>query len=318
MNQDDPEVRIAELERRLAEQKHVAGPEHRDRRPAVTPEDVHNVAFSTSARGRRGYQEKPGYSEFEVDRYLERIEATLRDPAARGGISPADIRNVTFSKPPTGKRGYDQDEVDAFLGLVEEQLSSQQGEFAPDTREPTRCLVYRLGGWDQTTPVLAIDMDTDAIRVIDLNSNTMIGSAPLAEVTAEPAQHGGIPLLIVDGPGLETLTIRATLGPGQWRRWPKSKKPTYYATDEEWLILAEKLGLASDLVDEFTPQTFVDHVIRFVQEGNPQTPTTWRTPLMLGLLVGVPGCIYWSPVLAAIGVILLILAAFAWRFGWEL
>jgi hypothetical protein len=161
-------------------------------------------------------------------------------------------------------------------------------------------------------------MDTDAIRVIDLNSNTLIASASLAEVTAKPAQHGGIPLLIVDGPGLETLTIRATLGPGQWRRWPKTKKPTYYATDEEWLMLTERFGLASDLVEEFTPQTFLDHVIRFVQEGGSHTPTTWRTPLVFGLLVGVPACIYWSPIVVAIGVILLILAAFAWRFGWEL
>lgn len=318
MNQDDPEERIAALERQLAEQK--PAPEHLNEQPAITADDVRNAAFAESARGKRGHHEKPGYNEDEVDRYLERIEATLRDPAARGGISPADIRSVTFSKPPIGKRGYDQDEVDTFLGRVAEQLNSQQGEVPRDTAsgERTRCLLYRLGGGDQTTPVLAIDMDTDVIRVIDLSSNTVIASASRAEVTAKPAQHGGIPLLIVDGPGLETLTIRATLGPGQWRRWPKTKKPTYYATDEEWLMLAERFGLATDLVEEFTPQTFLDHVIRFIQEGGTHTPTTWRTPLILGLLVGVPGCIYGSPILAAIGAGLLILAALAWRFGWEL
>jgi DivIVA domain-containing protein len=32
------------------------------------------------------------------------------------------VRNVTFSKPPIGKRGYDEDEVDAFLDLVEAAL----------------------------------------------------------------------------------------------------------------------------------------------------------------------------------------------------
>ncbi|MGH3914337.1 MAG: DivIVA-like cell division protein Wag31, partial [Pseudonocardiaceae bacterium] len=36
---------------------------------------------------------------------------------------PADVHNVAFSKPPIGKRGYNEDEVDAFLDLVEAELS---------------------------------------------------------------------------------------------------------------------------------------------------------------------------------------------------
>lgn len=122
VNQDDPEVRIAALERRLAEQKHVAGPERLVEGPVVTPEDVHNVAFSKSAKG------KSGYNEDEVDGYLERIEATLRDPAASGGVTPADIRNVAFSKPPIGRRGYNEDEVDAFLGRIEVELARRTGQ----------------------------------------------------------------------------------------------------------------------------------------------------------------------------------------------
>ncbi|WP_204250971.1 DivIVA domain-containing protein, partial [Saezia sanguinis] len=35
----------------------------------------------------------------------------------------ADVHNVAFSKPPIGKRGYNEDEVDAFLDLVEQELS---------------------------------------------------------------------------------------------------------------------------------------------------------------------------------------------------
>ena len=30
-------------------------------------------------------------------------------------LTPADVHNVAFSKPPIGKRGYNEDEVDAFL-----------------------------------------------------------------------------------------------------------------------------------------------------------------------------------------------------------
>jgi len=38
-------------------------------------------------------------------------------------LSPADVANVAFSKPPLGKRGYHEDEVDAFLDLVETELA---------------------------------------------------------------------------------------------------------------------------------------------------------------------------------------------------
>src|SRR5947199_8925690 len=38
-------------------------------------------------------------------------------------LTPADVHNVAFSKPPIGKRGYDEDEVDAFLDLVEAELA---------------------------------------------------------------------------------------------------------------------------------------------------------------------------------------------------
>ncbi|MGL4306941.1 MAG: DivIVA-like cell division protein Wag31 [Mycobacteriaceae bacterium] len=38
-------------------------------------------------------------------------------------LTPADVHNVAFSKPPIGKRGYNEDEVDAFLDLVEQELA---------------------------------------------------------------------------------------------------------------------------------------------------------------------------------------------------
>jgi len=38
-------------------------------------------------------------------------------------LTPADVHNVAFKKPSLGKRGYDEDEVDAFLDLVEAELS---------------------------------------------------------------------------------------------------------------------------------------------------------------------------------------------------
>jgi DivIVA domain-containing protein len=37
-------------------------------------------------------------------------------------LTPADVHNVAFSKPRIGKRGYDEQEVDLFVGLVEQEL----------------------------------------------------------------------------------------------------------------------------------------------------------------------------------------------------
>src|ERR1700733_14108727 len=38
-------------------------------------------------------------------------------------LTPAEVHKVAFKKPPIGKRGYDEEEVDAFLDIVEVELS---------------------------------------------------------------------------------------------------------------------------------------------------------------------------------------------------
>jgi DivIVA domain-containing protein len=38
------------------------------------------------------------------------------------GLTPENVSNVAFSRPPIGKRGYNEDEVDAFLDRVEEEM----------------------------------------------------------------------------------------------------------------------------------------------------------------------------------------------------
>jgi DivIVA domain-containing protein len=37
-------------------------------------------------------------------------------------LTPDDIRNVAFNKPPIGRRGYDEEEVDVFLDEIERTL----------------------------------------------------------------------------------------------------------------------------------------------------------------------------------------------------
>ena len=117
MAQDDPEQRIADLERQLAERSTAGAPGSAPTGSALTADQVHTVAFSKPKFGKRGYNVD------EVDDFLERVEDTLRDPSAGGGVSPADVHDVKFSNPPWGKRGYNEDEVDAFLDVIASELA---------------------------------------------------------------------------------------------------------------------------------------------------------------------------------------------------
>jgi DivIVA domain-containing protein len=38
-------------------------------------------------------------------------------------LTPAEVGNVTFSRPPVGAPGYHEDEVDDFLDLVHAELA---------------------------------------------------------------------------------------------------------------------------------------------------------------------------------------------------
>ena len=66
-------------------------------------------------------------------------------------LTPADVHNVAFKKPSIGKRGYDEDEVDAFLDVVEAELSRLIEENAE--------LSGRVGQ-GVTAPVAAPQVDT--------------------------------------------------------------------------------------------------------------------------------------------------------------
>ena len=52
-------------------------------------------------------------------------------------LTPAEVHNVAFKKPPIGKRGYDEEEVDAFLDIIEVELARLIEE-NNDLRDPGR------------------------------------------------------------------------------------------------------------------------------------------------------------------------------------
>ncbi|MET9228126.1 DivIVA domain-containing protein [Lentzea sp. NPDC003310] len=66
-------------------------------------------------------------------------------------LTAADIRNVAFHRPPRGRRGYQESQVDAFLDRVEATLLGQDNLTAKDVRDVrfSRPLIGRRG-YDET------------------------------------------------------------------------------------------------------------------------------------------------------------------------
>ncbi|MFC7340192.1 DivIVA domain-containing protein [Saccharopolyspora griseoalba] len=75
----------------------------------LTPDDVRNVVFSGAWRKERGYDEA------EVDRFLARVEATLRGKRL---VTARDVVTARFSPRKKGARAYKKSQVDRFLDQV--------------------------------------------------------------------------------------------------------------------------------------------------------------------------------------------------------
>jgi DivIVA domain-containing protein len=111
-------------------------------------------------------------------------------------LTPADVHNVAFSKPPIGKRGYNEDEVDAFLDLVEAELARLIEE-NEDLREQVSELEQRLGNAQadleeaRSRPAAAVSPPTQAIQRQDpLPPPQRTMSAP-APSLADSGESGG-------------------------------------------------------------------------------------------------------------------------------
>jgi DivIVA domain-containing protein len=97
-------------------------------------------------------------------------------------LMPADVANVAFSKPPMGKRGYCEDDVDAFLDLVEAELARLIEE-NHDLRNQVEQLDQQL----RATP-----LDTGpALRSVDSPRPVMAPVSPPMREMREQSAPGG-------------------------------------------------------------------------------------------------------------------------------
>ncbi|MPY79133.1 MAG: DivIVA domain-containing protein [Actinophytocola sp.] len=141
-------------------------------------------------------------------------------------LTPADVHNVAFSKPPIGKRGYNEDEVDAFLDLVETELARLIEE-----NNELRQQVEQL------------DAELEAARS-DAQSSAPAPSAP--PPPAPPARHEEPPRRLASVPNpqtaLEQTQAHAAALAGQASG--DSGEPNVQA--------AKVLGLAQEMADRLT------------------------------------------------------------------
>lgn len=164
-------------------------------------------------------------------------------------------------------------------------------------------------------PSLVIDVGKDAILVRDPNTNTLVASAPLAQVTATPAEYKAkyatkrrwprrparimavLPILVVCLSGARRLTIGCMeTGPGlgvltsvyrfSWRGSVLAETdPAYFVSGAGWLTLVEKFGLAPQLEDSRPPGAPTP----WYQQ--PRGQRVLRRMVIGGLVFGVVACV---------------------------
>lgn len=101
----------------------------------LTPDDVRNVVFSGAWRRERGYDEA------EVDRFLARVEATLRGKRL---VTARDVLTAEFSPRKKGARAYKKSQVDRFLDKV--ALTLMKLEVRDEDGAPRRHRLASEGG----------------------------------------------------------------------------------------------------------------------------------------------------------------------------
>jgi DivIVA domain-containing protein len=100
-------------------------------------------------------------------------------------LTPADVHNVAFSKPPIGKRGYNEDEVDAFLDLVENELTRLIEENS-DLRQRIEELDRELAAGGGAGAPVAAAQPTQAIPLYEPEPEP-VKPPPVAPVVAAAA-----------------------------------------------------------------------------------------------------------------------------------
>jgi DivIVA domain-containing protein len=128
---------------------------------------------------------------------LERQLTELRPSANTGGyLTPEQVRDVAFSKPPVGRRGHNEDEVDEFLDYVEAALRDPRGRtLTPEQVRGTAFSKPPIGklGYNEAEVDAFLDL-------VEQHVKSQLGTSPPPRQAGRPsppptgrlpARHGG-------------------------------------------------------------------------------------------------------------------------------
>jgi DivIVA domain-containing protein len=115
-------------------------------------------------------------------------------------LTPADVHNVAFKKPPIGKRGYDEDEVDGFLDEIERELARLIEE-----NNDLKAQVERLGRGGAAPqagpPVADPQVEADNARLNRENKDLKAQMERLQGQLQQARQNTGSMAPVAAGPG---------------------------------------------------------------------------------------------------------------------
>jgi len=87
-------------------------------------------------------------------------------------LSPSELQTASFRRAPLGRRGFDEDQVRAFLGQVEQELVLVLNEKAAMQHEVGRLRDRITGGSAGVTAVQAEDAHVQAVRILSKAQET--------------------------------------------------------------------------------------------------------------------------------------------------
>lgn len=155
-------------------------------------------------------------------------------------LTPADVHNVAFSKPPIGKRGYNEDEVDAFLDLVEAELGRLIEE-NNDLREQVEQLEQQLS---------SAHSDLDDARSKASSAAAAPSAPPSPPTQARPVE---------DAPRTVQQPMPTQVAPMAPPPVPSAPQSSFAAMDtggggDHHVQAAKVLGLAQEMADRLTAE----------------------------------------------------------------
>lgn len=117
---------------------------------------------------------------------------SLQHPDAQR-LTPAELQTVNFRRAPIGRRGFDEDQVRAFLGQVEQELVRVLNEKAALENEVVR-LRQRITGSADPSQVQAEDAHVQAVRILSTAQETaeqyVADAQRYSQELAEEARRG--------------------------------------------------------------------------------------------------------------------------------